>query len=140
MFAGKRVGLCSVVALVVVIVLSHCTSEAVNPSQGVGTPSGYPAVMQILSGDKQSGVVGTQLAAPLVVRVLDLTQSPVQGQLINFRVPSETLAFIRFSLEFSSAQPPHLAERWSKRSVQGLHARRLIYVSLPRPRSHSGYL
>lgn len=75
-------------AVVAAIVFSHCTNEAVNPSQGVGTSSGYPAVMQILSGDKQSGVVGTQLAAPLVVRVLDSTQSPVQGQLINFRVVS----------------------------------------------------
>ena len=51
-----------------------------------GPHVGPPANMSIVSGDAQSGVVGEELATPLVVRVVDANGDPVQGQLVNFRV------------------------------------------------------
>lgn len=45
-----------------------------------------PAALDIVAGDDQSGVVGTELANPLVVRVEDANGHPVVGQLVNFRV------------------------------------------------------
>ena len=45
-----------------------------------------PASLDIVAGDEQSGVVGTELANPLVVRVEDANGQPVAGQLVNFRV------------------------------------------------------
>jgi adhesin/invasin len=43
-------------------------------------------VLDIVGGDGQEGVVGTELASPLVVRVEDANGLPVIGQLVNFRV------------------------------------------------------
>ena len=40
----------------------------------------------VVSGDQQSGDVGTQLAQPLVVKVTDPTGAPVYQQVLNFRV------------------------------------------------------
>jgi hypothetical protein len=51
-----------------------------------GSGGGVPASMTIVSGDDQDGVVGEELAAPVVVRVLDADDNPVAGQLVNFRV------------------------------------------------------
>jgi hypothetical protein len=45
-----------------------------------------PAALDIVAGDDQNGVVGTELANPLVVRVEDANGLPVVGQLVNFRV------------------------------------------------------
>ena len=47
-----------------------------------------PASLDIVSGDEQNGVVGAELANPLVVRVEDANGLPVIGQLVNFRVTS----------------------------------------------------
>lgn len=44
------------------------------------------ALMQIVSGDAQEAVVGTELPTPLVVKVLDSTGAAVSGQLVNFRI------------------------------------------------------
>lgn len=44
------------------------------------------AALDIVAGNDQSGVVGTELANPLVVRVEDTNGQPVAGQLVNFRV------------------------------------------------------
>ncbi len=54
------------------------------------SPSGHQiaALMQIVSGDAQQAVVGTELANPLVVKVLDSAGAAVSGQLVNFRVVS----------------------------------------------------
>lgn len=49
-------------------------------------PSGIAASMEVVSGDDQSAIVGTELVAPLIVRVLDSAGTPVQGQLVNFVV------------------------------------------------------
>jgi alpha-tubulin suppressor-like RCC1 family protein len=42
--------------------------------------------MQIVSGDSQSAVVGTELPDPLIVRVVDSSGAPVSGQIVNFVV------------------------------------------------------
>lgn len=47
---------------------------------------GRPAALQIVSGEAQEGVVGQELAEPLVVRVVDDNGQPVPGQLVNWVV------------------------------------------------------
>lgn len=47
-----------------------------------------PASLDIVAGDEQNGVVGTELTNPLVVRVEDANGLPIAGQLVNFRVTS----------------------------------------------------
>jgi hypothetical protein len=49
-------------------------------------PPGIPASMEIVGGDAQSGEVGTELPAPLVVRVRDSAGTVVPNQIVNFRV------------------------------------------------------
>jgi hypothetical protein len=46
--------------------------------------TGPPALLVKVSGDQQSGVVGTLLVAPLVVRVTDTFGNPVAGSTITF--------------------------------------------------------
>ena len=46
--------------------------------------TGPPALLVKVSGDEQSGVVGTLLDAPLVVRVTDTFGNPVAGSTITF--------------------------------------------------------
>src|SRR5687767_9413416 len=45
-----------------------------------------PASLDIVAGNEQEGVVGTELGNPLVVRVEDASGNPVAGQVVNFRV------------------------------------------------------
>ncbi len=47
-----------------------------------------PARMDVVSGNSQTGVVGTQVAGPLVVKVSDMTGAPVVGELVSFRIAS----------------------------------------------------
>jgi len=49
-------------------------------------PITSPAAILIEAGQDQAGVVGQELAAPLVVRVIDADSQPVQGQVVNFVV------------------------------------------------------
>ncbi|HEX6925877.1 MAG TPA: Ig-like domain-containing protein [Longimicrobiaceae bacterium] len=44
------------------------------------------ARMDIVSGDRQAALVGTQLPAPLIVRVIGRDGQPVEKQVVNFRV------------------------------------------------------
>ena len=48
--------------------------------------AGVPVASPIVSGDRQSGEVGTVLSAPLVVKVTDSQGSPVVGVPVAFRV------------------------------------------------------
>ena len=48
-------------------------------SQGVCVASAAAAKLEVVTGDKQSAISGSQLGAPLVVRVLDTNGNPVQG-------------------------------------------------------------
>ncbi len=56
-----------------------------------GGPGTTPAqrtasALIIVSGDQQTGTVGHELPQPLVVRVVDATGAPIQGQIVNFVV------------------------------------------------------
>ena len=67
------------VAAVLVAFSASCGSdELVLPNEGIA------ATIAVVGGDAQSGVVGTALAQPLVVRVLDASSRPVQGQRVDF--------------------------------------------------------
>jgi alpha-tubulin suppressor-like RCC1 family protein len=70
-------------AAIVAVFLSDCSDGNTGPAH-----SGYPAELQIVAGDAQSAIVGTELLNALVVRVVDSAQVPVKGQLVNFRVTS----------------------------------------------------
>lgn len=48
--------------------------------------AGPPAAMLIVSGDLQTAAVGTELPAPVVVKVTDAAGIPVKNQIVNFRV------------------------------------------------------
>lgn len=47
-----------------------------------------PAHIDVVSGSSQTGVVGTQVASPLVIKISDMTGAPVVGQLVSFRIAS----------------------------------------------------
>jgi hypothetical protein len=50
---------------------------------------GSPASLRAMSGSGQQGTVGTQLPAPLVVRLTDGAARPVPGTAVNFRFQSD---------------------------------------------------
>jgi adhesin/invasin len=66
-------------ALLLGLLAAGCTGELVGGGQ-------IPAKMLVVSGDLQTGTVGTELAQPLVVRVVDDRDRPVRNQLVNFVV------------------------------------------------------
>jgi adhesin/invasin len=78
MFAERRLHF---TLLIGAMALFSC-NDAPTETARVGTP----AALDIVAGDAQEGVVGTELASPLVVRVEDANGLPVVGQLVNFRV------------------------------------------------------
>ena len=49
-------------------------------------PAQPPVALQVVSGDQQQGIVGQELPAPLVVKVVDARGHPVRGQIVNFHV------------------------------------------------------
>lgn len=73
------------------VVLSGVTWATIASCGGGDKPAGPresppPAELEVVAGNYQTAPVATQLADPLVVRVLDGAGAPVRGQLINFRV------------------------------------------------------
>ena len=73
--------------------------------------------MQIVSGDVQAGTVGTELAQPLVVKVLDAAGTPVSGQLVNFRVTAGGGSVFAGAAITSSSGVAR--ERWTLGTVAG---------------------
>jgi hypothetical protein len=55
-------------------------------SESAGPSGERVASMQIVSGDAQQAVVGTELPASLVVKAVDATGAVLSGQSVNFRV------------------------------------------------------
>ena len=51
---------------------------------GTSVGDAVPATLEILSGNAQTGVVGVELATPLVVKVTDARGIPVRGSLVSF--------------------------------------------------------
>ena len=69
---------------VVAIVLASCDPPTSAPREHVPAPT--PASIQIVSGDDQSGVVGTDLALPLVAQLLDANGRSMRDQTVAFTV------------------------------------------------------
>lgn len=66
--------------------LTFASTSLTSVSSNVQVSAGMPANVSIMSGDNQTGVVGQQLANPLVVKVVDAQGNPVQGQAVSFKV------------------------------------------------------
>lgn len=81
----ERRRLVRLAALAALPLFSSCDKSPTAPRQ---QQAGPPAQLEKVSGDQQQGVVGTRLAAPLVVRITDANGRPVAGQIVNFRVVS----------------------------------------------------
>lgn len=62
------------------LVLVDSCSESTSPLHGP------PAQFDVVAGDAQTGVVGTELGEPLTVRLVDANGITIAGQLVNFRV------------------------------------------------------
>jgi hypothetical protein len=68
-------------ALLSLLLFASCGGEdLVLPDEGI------PTSIVVVDGNEQSGVIGTALAEPVVVRVLDVQGRPVQGQQVTFTV------------------------------------------------------
>jgi hypothetical protein len=68
-------------ALAITLTLG-CGKDSTGP--GIGPPS----VVFVVSGENQKATVGTELPAPVVVRVTDDDGNAIAGQLVNFHVVS----------------------------------------------------
>jgi hypothetical protein len=69
-------------ALAISMIALGCGEDSTGPRIG------KPSVVFIVSGDNQSATVGTELPAPVVVRVTDDDGDAIPGQLVNFHVVS----------------------------------------------------
>lgn len=78
---------------------------------------GPPALLVKVSGDQQSGLVGTLLDAPLVVRVTDTQGNPVAGSTITFGAPSGDGSV--FPTQVTSDSNGTAATDWTLGSSQG---------------------
>ena len=79
--------------------------------------TGPPVLLVKVSGDQQSGVVGTLLAAPLVVRVTDTQGNPVAGSTITFGPASGDGSV--FPTQVTSDSIGTAATDWTLGSSQG---------------------
>lgn len=64
------------------ILLVACGGDASGPKIGP------PSALTVVSGSGQTGLVGTALSQPVIVRVTDAQNQPVQGVAISFSVAS----------------------------------------------------
>jgi hypothetical protein len=71
--------------LALLLALSALATACDSPS---GSGVQVPANLELLSGNDQQAVVGTQLPNPLVVRVTDEKGKAIEGLVVNFRVTS----------------------------------------------------
>ena len=79
--------------------------------------TGPPALLVKVSGDQQSGLVGTLLDAPLVVRVTDTQGNPVAGSTITFGAASGDGSV--FPTQVTSDSNGTAATDWTLGSSQG---------------------
>jgi hypothetical protein len=100
----------SAAALIVGLLAAGCNGEVVGGGQ-------KPAQLLVVSGDLQTGTVGKELAAPLVVRVVDERARPIEGQIVNFRVTAGNgTVFAGAALTDKDGQA---RERWVLGTVAG---------------------
>ncbi len=98
------------------LVLAALATLAACGGGGAEAPR-VPAQLQVVSGDVQQGEVDLELAAPLVVRVVDAGGAPIAGQLVNFRVVAGSgSAFAGSSL---TNQDGVARERWRLGTATG---------------------
>ncbi|MGH7467401.1 MAG: Ig-like domain-containing protein [Longimicrobiales bacterium] len=72
---------CCAMMLGAAVAFTACDEPVVsNP------PTSLPVSLVVVSGNDQSALVGTELTSPLVVRVLNASEQPVRGQIVNWRV------------------------------------------------------
>ncbi|MDQ6887639.1 MAG: Ig-like domain-containing protein [Gemmatimonadota bacterium] len=99
-------------ALVCALVAAGCSGDAPT-----GNALGPPARFDLVSGDNQTATVGTELPAPLVVKVLDANGRPIPNQVVNFVV---TLGGGRAFAGAASTTTAGIAqERWTLGTVAG---------------------
>jgi hypothetical protein len=99
-------------SIALTLLLAACGGSATTTTD-TGTAT-RAAAIQIISGNVQAGVVGAELSAPLVVRVVDAGGSPISGQVVNFRVVEgggTTFAGTAITNAASSRPPPAPAPR-----------------------------
>src|SRR6266542_4239483 len=70
----------SILALALGFLAASCGESVTAP--------GPPASLDVVSGQDQTGVAGTELTQPLAVRIIDADNHPVPGVLVNFKVVS----------------------------------------------------
>jgi hypothetical protein len=100
----------SAAALLLGLLATGCNGEVVGGGQ-------RPAKVLVVSGDLQTGTVGKELAAPLVVRVVDEKARPIEGQIVNFRVTAGNgTVFAGAALTDKDGQA---RERWTLGTVAG---------------------
>ena len=71
----------AVASILAVVFAWSCSKDSSS-----GPVVGPPAQLDVVSGDAQQGVVGKELASPVVVRVFDAKGRAISGQIMNFRV------------------------------------------------------
>ena len=107
-------------ALAVSVLLSVTACGGSSPAPADPDTTGTvirPAAIQVVSGDVQTGVVGTELPAALVVRVVDASGAPVSGQVVNFTVlEGGGTTFAGTAVTGASGQAQ---ERWTLGSTAG---------------------
>ena len=76
--------------------------------------AGVPVASPIVSGDRQSGEVGTVLSAPLVVKVTDAQGNPVVGAPVAFRVrnPGARIDGRAIAVVLTTQEGKATASRW----------------------------
>ena len=71
--------------LVAAFALASCTDSATAPE---ALAPGESPTLLVVSGDAQTGAVGAELGAPIVVKAVKANGNPLPHQIVNFRVVS----------------------------------------------------
>jgi beta-lactamase superfamily II metal-dependent hydrolase len=74
------------IGLLLPAVAIGCSSPGGPTDPTTETPEAQPASIVAASGDDQQAIVGTELSAPLVVRVVDAGSRPIAGASVTFQV------------------------------------------------------
>lgn len=87
-----------------------------------------PAQIQVLSGDGQTGSVGSQLADPLVVRVLDSRDRPVSGAKVAFVAGFGAIGSVVDPDTATTDTDGRASARWALGSATGSQALEVMVV------------
>jgi alpha-tubulin suppressor-like RCC1 family protein len=99
-----------------------CTRDTISPLTGE-----LDLRLIIVSGDNQTGVAGSALAAPLVAKVVDANNLPVKGQVVNFVVTAGDGSV--FGGSEVTGTDGVVRERWTLGTVAGLQTIEARYVN-----------